>query len=368
MAYIQIKNIAAAVAAIVWAASAIAAEGDTDFSGPYIGAKVGVDRSSTEGGFPQGVSVDKTKNKPSIGIEGGYNWKADDLLIGVLGSYSYNQKKCHGVTGSTAFTEFCYGSNILGLGAKLGYQLGDALPYLKGGYNRIKLTGDTTESVNAPFYGLGLEYRLGGATTVALDWTSTKHDESGAFGTNTIKEQMLTVGLNYYFDTPKTAPAPAPVAAEPAPAPEPVVEAAPAPVPEPVPAEPVSPVEQALAENRVVTLEGVHFTFKSAELRSTAARTLDDVVKFANSHQDAKFEVSGHTDDVGKNWKLSKNQQLSEQRAASVKAYLVSKGVAADRITTAGYSYTRPVADNSTEAGRAQNRRVEIRANYAATN
>lgn len=361
----RVKTLIVAFAAVGIAAPVMAlADEATDFSGAYAGVMAGVDRTKIDGA----AAPMETKNTGSFGVQGGYNWKADELLFGVLASYNRNQNKCHAYTDATG-GEFCYGTNIFGLGAKLGYQIGGFLPYVKGGVNRISGRGDASGvAVNDPFLGIGAEYRIGAQTTLGLDWTSTtgKHESGAAEAKN--HNNMLTVGLNYYFDTPKAAPAPAPVAApEPAPAPEPVVEA-PAPVPEPAPVEaPVSPVEQALAENRVVTLEGVHFAFKSAELKPSADQTLDDVVKFANAHPDAKLEISGHTDDVGKNWSKSRNQPLSEERAAAVKAYLVSKGVAADRISTAGYSYTRPVADNSTEVGRAQNRRVEIRANYTET-
>ncbi|MBL7694911.1 MAG: OmpA family protein, partial [Ferruginibacter sp.] len=68
-------------------------------------------------------------------------------------------------------------------------------------------------------------------------------------------------------------------------------------------------------------------------------------------------QIDGHTDDVGKD---ENNQTLSENRAAAVKAYLVSKGIEESRLASAGYGETKPVADNKTAAGRAKNRRVEM--------
>jgi OOP family OmpA-OmpF porin len=73
--------------------------------------------------------------------------------------------------------------------------------------------------------------------------------------------------------------------------------------------------------------------------------------------QDAQLESAGHTCSIGTD---EYNQQLSGRRAASVKAYLVKKGVAADRIVSIGYGETKPMADNKTRAGRELNRRVEV--------
>lgn len=67
--------------------------------------------------------------------------------------------------------------------------------------------------------------------------------------------------------------------------------------------------------------------------------------------------ATGHTDSVGTS---AYNQKLSVRRAESVKAYLISAGVAADRVYTSGKGETQPVADNKSAAGRAKNRRVEI--------
>jgi outer membrane protein OmpA-like peptidoglycan-associated protein len=69
-------------------------------------------------------------------------------------------------------------------------------------------------------------------------------------------------------------------------------------------------------------------------------------------------EIAGHTDDVGSE---EDNQQLSERRALSVKTYLESQGVSAERISAVGYGESHPVADNDTEEGRARNRRTTFR-------
>jgi outer membrane protein OmpA-like peptidoglycan-associated protein len=82
-------------------------------------------------------------------------------------------------------------------------------------------------------------------------------------------------------------------------------------------------------------------------------------VGLALTRQDAesKITVEGHTDSQGV---ASYNQDLSQRRAQSVRDYLVSRGIATDRITAQGFGLTRPIADNGSPEGRANNRRVEI--------
>ena len=149
--------------------------------------------------------------------------------------------------------------------------------------------------------------------------------------------------------------APAPVAA-PAPAPAP----APVPVAEPAPAPAPQPVEswKTILTEKPVRLEGANFSTASAKLLKTADVKLNEVVNAAKQYPQVKLDVSGHTDNVGDK---AYNQKLSENRAAAVKAWLVKHGVAADRIVTAGFGETQPMADNKTKEGRAANRRVEVR-------
>jgi outer membrane protein OmpA-like peptidoglycan-associated protein len=106
---------------------------------------------------------------------------------------------------------------------------------------------------------------------------------------------------------------------------------------------------------RRFALEGLHYDIGSSAVESN--ETLDGVANALAEHPSAKIRVEGHTDFQGSG---EDNQALSERRAAAVKSYLVAKGVAADRIETAGYSENKPLAPNQTSEGRAQNRRVEI--------
>jgi len=77
-----------------------------------------------------------------------------------------------------------------------------------------------------------------------------------------------------------------------------------------------------------------------------------------NDNPTLKIEISGHTDNVGK---PADNLTLSNNRAKSVVGYLASKGIASQRLVAKGYGETKPVADNTTEEGKARNRRTELK-------
>ncbi len=99
------------------------------------------------------------------------------------------------------------------------------------------------------------------------------------------------------------------------------------------------------------------YEVNSAVISKKSYEGLNAVADFMKRHSDVTLRVEGHTDSTGK---ADYNQQLSERRAKSVKKYLVNKGVDASRITTKGFGESKPIADNSTKAGRAQNRRTEM--------
>ena len=103
--------------------------------------------------------------------------------------------------------------------------------------------------------------------------------------------------------------------------------------------------------------KNVFFATASDKLLAQSNKRLNDVVTILNENPTYKVQIDGHTDDQGKD---EYNQDLSDRRAASVKAYLVSKGIAEGRLSSAGYGETKPVADNKTAKGRAENRRVEM--------
>ena len=107
----------------------------------------------------------------------------------------------------------------------------------------------------------------------------------------------------------------------------------------------------------VIELEGVHFDFDKATLKPEAKAVLDGAAALLNKHERVVVEVAGHTDSMGPE---NYNQGLSERRANAVKDYLTAKGVQAQRLSSRGYGESMPVASNDTEAGRAENRRVEL--------
>lgn len=142
---------------------------------------------------------------------------------------------------------------------------------------------------------------------------------------------------------------PCPVPAQIAAAPEPVAVAPAAPAyvaPAPVPAPP-----------RKLVLEGVNFDFDKATLRQEDIAAINRDVTSLDTWGNASIEVAGHTDSRGSD---AYNMKLSQQRAEAVRNYLVSKGIAADRLSAKGYGESQPVAGNATDEDRFKNRRVEL--------
>ncbi len=105
-------------------------------------------------------------------------------------------------------------------------------------------------------------------------------------------------------------------------------------------------------------LTGVTFKAGSAELVPSSLKTLNASIDGLKRNLKAKIEIEGHTSSEGSE---ELNQKLSEDRANSVRTYMISKGIAAERVTAVGYGPSRPKADNATESGRKANRRIEIR-------
>lgn len=106
-----------------------------------------------------------------------------------------------------------------------------------------------------------------------------------------------------------------------------------------------------------IVLNNIFFDFNEASLRPESEAELDRLFKLLKEVPTLKIEISGHTDNVGGS---SYNQKLSENRARSVVDYLADKGISLDRLTFAGYGFSRPVAPNDTEEGRQMNRRTEF--------
>ncbi|WP_461133139.1 OmpA family protein [Spirosoma lituiforme] len=111
------------------------------------------------------------------------------------------------------------------------------------------------------------------------------------------------------------------------------------------------------AVGKTTQLRALQFVQSKTELLPDAQPALEQLLQFMQSQPTAEIELSGHTDNQGD---FDQNLVLSKQRVDVIKAYLVSNGIAANRITTRGYGPTRPIASNNSEATRQLNRRVEM--------
>lgn len=128
--------------------------------------------------------------------------------------------------------------------------------------------------------------------------------------------------------------------------------------------EPEMPVDefeeglQNIEEGAAIVLENIFFEFNKTTLLPESYAELDHVIDFVIQNDLKKIEISGHTDNEGSE---SYNQKLSEGRANAVVEYLKSNGVSSERLISVGYGESKPIDTNSTEEGRAKNRRVEFR-------
>ncbi len=117
---------------------------------------------------------------------------------------------------------------------------------------------------------------------------------------------------------------------------------------------PLQPIEV----NASVVLRNIFFDFSKYELKPESQIELDKVVELLQQNPTVKIQIEGHTDNVGTS---AENQKLSENRAKSVVNYLVSKGIQLARLSAKGFGATQPVAANTTDEGRAANRRTELK-------
>jgi OmpA-OmpF porin, OOP family len=240
-----------------------------------------------------------------------------------------------------------------GLGAdaaRVFYRGGRISPYLLGGggwnvKNREFGSDNKNGYVNAAF-GFLTDIVPGGSVALRTELRYRIDIQSPS-----LNDLMLNVGVQIPFGQPYARPTP--VAAEPPPPPPP-----PPPAAAPAPPPPPPPPPPAPTPGAIISLDGVTFAFDSDVVTSDERGTLREAVETLKRYPALRVEIAGHTDSVGS---AAYNQNLSERRARSVLEYLVGAGIERDRLSARGYGQSEPVADNATDAGRAQNRRVELR-------
>ncbi len=215
------------------------------------------------------------------------------------------------------------------------YFLGDNrenwAPYLVAGFTDFSRDSnprleDDEEDTQQLGFGFGISKMVQEQFEVRTDARLLQKVSGGESGTTDL---ALNLAFNYYFSKPA--------------APAPVVEAAP-------------PPQETPATRTITVRLNVEFEFDKAVVRNIYGDELNAVANAMKEHDDINLVLEGHTDSIGTD---AYNQDLSERRVAAVKARLVQDyGIPAGRISTVGYGESRPIADNSTDEGRARNRRV----------
>lgn len=109
---------------------------------------------------------------------------------------------------------------------------------------------------------------------------------------------------------------------------------------------------------KTYTLDNVYFETGKADISPKSFKELNELADYMTLKKTMGIEISGHTDNVGK---PEANLKLSQDRANSVRAYLIKKGISESRIQAKGYGDTQPIEPNDTEAGKQKNRRTEVR-------
>jgi len=122
--------------------------------------------------------------------------------------------------------------------------------------------------------------------------------------------------------------------------------------------DPLDPSDDIVKIDVPIVLEGITFATNKFDVTPESEKVLMGALKTLQIHSDIVVEISGHTDNVGSN---ANNQKLSERRANAVKAWLVAKGISADRITAVGYGEEHPRVSNDSEDNRRLNRRIEFK-------
>lgn len=121
--------------------------------------------------------------------------------------------------------------------------------------------------------------------------------------------------------------------------------------------DPGKALETSLAKERRAVIYGIYFDFNSASTKPTSEVTLHTIAEVMKKNPDWSLNIEGHTDNIGVD---IQNRDLSSRRAAAVRVALIQRGIGEARMVTAGFGASVPRATNTTLAGRARNRRVEL--------
>lgn len=266
-------------------------------------------------------------------LEGGYNYLGKAKASSP--SNTLESKVQNGELGAKLDWNLTSAWNLFG---KVGTSYNDIEHDVSTGYSK----SDNNWSV---MLGAGVEYQLSHNWRIRTEYQW--FDDVGSSSIAKSDVNYLTLGLSYYFGSSDNGAAATAAAATTAAViatqeqePEPVVE--PAPAVDPVPA---------------VTLSKGAFEHDSTELTPEAKSSLDQVATYLKENPETRIDVIGYTDSTGS---AEYNQKLSEKRAQSASNYLESQGIEESRVTTIGKGEEDPIADNSTEEGRENNRRVEV--------
>ena len=120
---------------------------------------------------------------------------------------------------------------------------------------------------------------------------------------------------------------------------------------------PVKPALVVVTDCEVKITQQIHFAYNKDVIKPESYPILEAVLEVLNNNESIKLEIQGHTDSKGSD---TYNKSLSDRRAASVRKYLVSRGISPERLESKGYGEERPIVDNDTEENRALNRRVQF--------
>lgn len=115
-------------------------------------------------------------------------------------------------------------------------------------------------------------------------------------------------------------------------------------------------LDKKFTDAKIIT-HGIHFDFNQSTIKPESMGTLNNIVTILKNNPEVKFEIGGHTDSDGDE---AYNLTLSQQRSEAVKAQLIKMGVEGSRLTAVGYGKNKPINNNNTPEGKADNRRVEF--------